>query len=117
MIRDDDLDVFDHVSTSLNRTGTVDFERVSFANAKFSRTDFGWSDLVDCTFRGVVNGLFIGGWPVADAPAHWRLSGVDMLASRPRRVEFRGAASAPRVSISRYPRTLITGISMTGPRF
>lgn len=71
-------------------TASARFEQVNFANAKFTGTDFAWSDLVDCTFRGIVYGLSIGRLPVTGAPRQWRLAGVNMADARPRRVRFQG---------------------------
>lgn len=71
-------------------TAAVVLERITFNNAKFTGTDLGWSDLVDCRFRGIVQGLTLGKLPVLDAPAAWRLSELDMSQARLRGVEFQG---------------------------
>lgn len=71
-------------------SATVRFEQINFGRAKFGPTNFGWSDVVDCEFDGIVDGLDFGALPVSDAPPRWDLSGVDMTHARPRRVEFRG---------------------------
>lgn len=68
----------------------VRFEHADFRNARFTATDFGWSDLIDCAFRGVVHGLTIGKLPVTSAPSSWTLSGIDLTEARPHRVELRG---------------------------
>jgi uncharacterized protein YjbI with pentapeptide repeats len=71
-------------------TASVLFQDVDFRNAKFQRTDFGWSDLKNCRFAGVVLGLKIGHRPIPEHPAGWLLSGVDLTAATPRRLELIG---------------------------
>lgn len=68
----------------------MQFQDADFRNAKFQRTDFGWSDLVNCRFAGVVLGLKIGRRPIAEQPPSWLLSGVDFTAATPRRLEMIG---------------------------
>jgi len=69
---------------------SVLFQDADFRNAKFQRTDFGWSDLVNCRFAGVVLGLKIGHRPISEQPPSWLLSGVDFTAATPRRLELIG---------------------------
>ncbi|MFI5908637.1 pentapeptide repeat-containing protein [Dactylosporangium sp. NPDC051541] len=71
-------------------TAEVTFTAVDFANARFTGTNFNWSDLVDCTFAGVVRGLHLGRRPVCDQPETWQLTGVDLRAARPRGLELTG---------------------------
>jgi uncharacterized protein YjbI with pentapeptide repeats len=68
------------------------FQDADFRNAKFQRTDFGWSDLVNCRFAGVVLGLTIGHRPITEQPPRWLLSGVDFTAATPRRLELIGVS-------------------------
>jgi pentapeptide repeat protein len=68
----------------------VRFEGVSFRNAKFTSTDLEWSDLVDCSFAGVVHGVRIGRRPISDRPPSWTLTGVDFTAARPRDLQLIG---------------------------
>lgn len=68
----------------------VRFEDVDFRQARFGGTDWGWSDLVRCTFAGVVHALTIGGTDPAARPASWTLTGVDLTAARPRDVRLVG---------------------------
>ena len=69
---------------------SVLFQGADFRNARFQRTDFGWSDLKDCQFAGVVLGLTIGHRPIPEKPPGWLLSGVDFTAATPRRLELVG---------------------------
>jgi uncharacterized protein YjbI with pentapeptide repeats len=69
---------------------TVVFQDIDFRNAKFQGTNFGWSDLKDCRFAGVVHGLTLGRRPIPDQPAGWTLSGVDFTAASPRRLDLIG---------------------------
>jgi hypothetical protein len=71
-------------------TASVLFQDADFRNAKFQRTDFGWSDLVNCRFAGVVLGLTIGHRPITEQPPRWLSSGVDFTAATPRRLELIG---------------------------
>ena len=78
----------------------VRFERVDFRNARFTATDWGWSDLVGCTFAGVVQGLTLGRRPIADRPAGWTLREVDLTAARPRDLSLIGVdLGAPEVDL------------------
>ena len=78
----------------------VRFERVDFRNARFTATDWGWSDLVGCAFAGVVHGLTIGRRPIADRPAGWTLREVDLTAARPRDLVLNGVdLGAPEVDV------------------
>ncbi|MGY4644941.1 pentapeptide repeat-containing protein [Cellulomonas sp. URHB0016] len=78
----------------------VRFERVDFRNARFSATDWGWSDLVGCTFAGVVHGLTIGGRRAADRPPGWTLREVDLTSARPRDLVLNGVdLGAPEVDV------------------
>jgi len=71
-------------------TASVLFQDADFRNAKFQRTDFGWSDLVNCRLAGVVLGLKIGHRPIPEQPPRWLLSGVDFTAATPRRLKLIG---------------------------
>jgi hypothetical protein len=71
-------------------TADVSFEGINFHNAKFRSTDLGWSDLVDCSFAGVVHGVRIGQRPIAERPRGWTLTGVDLTAGRPRDLQLVG---------------------------
>jgi uncharacterized protein YjbI with pentapeptide repeats len=66
---------------------TVRFERVDFSNTKFRTTEFGFSDLIDCRFAGIVFGLHLGE-QIRNRPANWRLERVDLRNARPRRLEL-----------------------------
>ena len=54
-----------------------DFDGVDFSGAKFTQTTWGWSNLVDLVFSGIVKGLTIGRLPVDRQPADWVLKRVD----------------------------------------
>ncbi|HEY3406571.1 MAG TPA: pentapeptide repeat-containing protein [Propionicimonas sp.] len=81
-------------------TAAVSFEDVDFGAARLTGARFSWSDLIDCTFRGVVHALVIGARPITQAPAEWRLTRVDMTQAKPRRLELLGVnLGAPGVEI------------------
>jgi len=79
------------------------FEQIDFRNAKFTGTDLGWSDLINCQFAGVMRGLTIGRRPITDRPSSWTLQGVDLTAARPRDLNLIGVdIGAPTVDM-RFP--------------
>jgi uncharacterized protein YjbI with pentapeptide repeats len=68
----------------------LDFVAVNFSHAKFTNTHWGWSNLEGVTFEGRVHGLEIGGRPIAERPADWRITGVDLSRARLSHVSFIG---------------------------
>jgi uncharacterized protein YjbI with pentapeptide repeats len=86
-------------------TADVRFEGISFRNAKFSSsTNFRWSDLVDCSFAGVLHGVQIGGRPIAERPPGWTLTGVDLIEARPRGLQLVGVNLGTTAVDIRLPR-------------
>lgn len=68
----------------------AEFSSVDLGNAKLTGADLGWSLLHDVRFAGVVHGLTIGRRPVADRPADWTLTDVDLTRARPRGLRLIG---------------------------
>lgn len=74
-------------------------QRARFDGAKL--TGAHWTSLVDCSFRGVVAGLTLGGDPVGDGPGAAHLVGVDMTAAKPRGLRLVGVdLGHPSVSLA-----------------
>ena len=71
-------------------TADVQFEAINFGGAKFTSTDFGWSDLIGCVFSGIIRGLTLGMQPVSKRPDAWTLTGVDLSRARPRDLRLVG---------------------------
>ncbi|WP_456786061.1 hypothetical protein [Cellulomonas sp. P5_C5] len=71
-----------------------------FRNARFGATDWGWSDLVGCTFAGIVQGLTLGARPDAERPPGWTLREVDLTSARPRELVLIGVdLGSPEVDV------------------